>query len=59
MICASCRRTDHDDCKGGTWCDCQHGVKKTRTRARSISVDLGCYDPPDQHEHRSNGASGE
>lgn len=24
VVCADCRRQDHDACKGGTWCDCQH-----------------------------------
>jgi len=24
MICVDCRRRDHRDCPGGTWCDCQH-----------------------------------
>jgi hypothetical protein len=24
MICVDCRRRQHEDCPGGTWCDCQH-----------------------------------
>jgi hypothetical protein len=24
MICVPCRKHHHDDCPGGTWCDCQH-----------------------------------
>jgi hypothetical protein len=24
MICEACRDDRHDDCRGGTWCDCQH-----------------------------------
>jgi len=24
MICVSCRQRHHQDCPGGTWCDCQH-----------------------------------
>jgi hypothetical protein len=24
MICLSCRQQHHEDCPGGTWCDCQH-----------------------------------
>jgi hypothetical protein len=24
MICKSCQERRHDDCRGGTWCDCQH-----------------------------------
>ncbi|MEU5862617.1 MULTISPECIES: hypothetical protein [Nonomuraea] len=24
MICESCKDKRHDDCRGGSWCDCQH-----------------------------------
>ena len=24
MICVPCRNRRHEDCPGGTWCDCQH-----------------------------------
>jgi hypothetical protein len=24
MICVCCRHQHHEDCPGGTWCDCQH-----------------------------------
>ncbi|MEV4006368.1 hypothetical protein [Actinomadura sp. NPDC049753] len=24
MICQSCRERHHEDCRGGSWCDCQH-----------------------------------
>lgn len=24
MICEACRERRHRDCRGGTWCDCQH-----------------------------------
>jgi hypothetical protein len=24
MICEACRERRHGDCRGGTWCDCQH-----------------------------------
>ena len=24
MICVECRQRHHEDCPGGTWCDCQH-----------------------------------
>jgi len=24
MICVACRQRHHEDCPGGTWCDCQH-----------------------------------
>jgi hypothetical protein len=24
MICEACRERRHRECRGGTWCDCQH-----------------------------------
>ncbi|GLY81416.1 hypothetical protein [Actinoallomurus iriomotensis] len=24
MICEACRERRHEECRGGTWCDCQH-----------------------------------
>ncbi|QKW37496.1 hypothetical protein HUT06_28695 [Actinomadura sp. NAK00032] len=24
MICQSCRERRHEECRGGSWCDCQH-----------------------------------
>lgn len=24
MICVDCRRQVHNQCRGGTWCDCAH-----------------------------------
>ncbi|MCL2583824.1 MAG: hypothetical protein FWE35_15380 [Streptosporangiales bacterium] len=24
MICVSCRERRHSECRGGSWCDCQH-----------------------------------
>jgi hypothetical protein len=24
MICTACRARHHEECPGGTWCDCQH-----------------------------------
>ncbi|QXJ20527.1 hypothetical protein AGRA3207_001256 [Actinomadura graeca] len=24
MICSSCRERHHGECRGGSWCDCQH-----------------------------------
>jgi hypothetical protein len=30
MICRACRAQRHEDCKGGSWCDCQHKpIEKT------------------------------
>ncbi|MER6828647.1 hypothetical protein [Streptosporangium sp. NPDC000563] len=24
MICEDCKERRHDECRGGSWCDCQH-----------------------------------
>lgn len=24
FVCDDCQAQNHDACKGGTWCDCQH-----------------------------------
>jgi hypothetical protein len=24
MICEACREHRHEECRGGSWCDCQH-----------------------------------
>jgi hypothetical protein len=24
VICTACRERQHDECAGGSWCDCQH-----------------------------------
>ncbi|MET7462806.1 hypothetical protein [Nonomuraea sp. 3-1Str] len=24
MICESCKERRHEECRGGSWCDCQH-----------------------------------
>ncbi|MEV0405608.1 hypothetical protein [Actinoallomurus sp. NPDC050550] len=24
MICQACRERRHDECRGGSWCECQH-----------------------------------
>ncbi|WP_281424048.1 hypothetical protein [Nonomuraea rhizosphaerae] len=24
MICESCKDKCHEECRGGSWCDCQH-----------------------------------
>ena len=33
MICVECRQRDHEDCRGGTWCDCQHLPSQEATEA--------------------------
>jgi len=34
MICSSCRQQHHEECPGGTWCDCQHRQPDPRTEPR-------------------------
>ncbi|NUR90316.1 MAG: hypothetical protein HOY71_40090 [Nonomuraea sp.] len=36
MICESCKDKRHDDCRGGSWCDCQH---QTTTRPDADTQD--------------------
>ena len=24
MICPTCQENEHEGCRGGSWCDCQH-----------------------------------
>jgi hypothetical protein len=51
MICHSCRDRHHVLCKGGTWCDCQHGG------TRKTIVIGGPYEPgTGQIEAGGNGA---
>lgn len=28
FICKKCQEQDHENCKGGTWCDCNHRGSK-------------------------------
>ncbi|WP_433431098.1 hypothetical protein [Nonomuraea sp. CA-141351] len=30
MICESCKEKRHEDCRGGSWCDCQHQTDTRR-----------------------------
>ena len=51
MICSSCRTQNHEDCKGRSHqglsdCFCQHGVRKTKVRAKPKVIAVGEYDPP-------------
>ncbi|MFC3982372.1 hypothetical protein [Streptosporangium jomthongense] len=32
MICASCKERRHGECRGGSWCDCQHQPETRRDR---------------------------
>jgi len=46
MICPSCRTQNHEGCKGGSFCFCQHGVRKTKVRAKPKVIAAGEYDSP-------------
>lgn len=35
MICATCRGRQHEDCPGGTWCDCQHQASPAEQEAQA------------------------
>ncbi|MEV4468299.1 MULTISPECIES: hypothetical protein [Nonomuraea] len=39
MICDSCKDKRHGDCRGGSWCDCQHRV--TSRPDQDATEDLG------------------
>ena len=28
MVCQSCKDQKHEECRGGTWCDCLHRIPK-------------------------------
>ncbi|SEG33594.1 hypothetical protein SAMN05444920_102626 [Nonomuraea solani] len=28
VICESCKDKRHEDCRGGSWCDCQHQAQE-------------------------------
>lgn len=48
MICSSCRVQHHEDCKGDTWCDCQHRVKQKTV------VITGRFEPTVKQEPNGN-----
>lgn len=62
MICLKCKQRDHTNCRGGTWCDCQHRpVPKAPPVAESVAVDANSEknagdskrDPEDSGEEAS------
>jgi hypothetical protein len=40
MICEKCKESDHILCPQGTWCDCQHKVRriKVQVTARHLAA---------------------
>jgi hypothetical protein len=45
MICEACRERLHGECRGGTWCDCQHKPPTAETaetaERRPVETDDG------------------
>ena len=39
MVCVACRRRHHEDCPGGTWCDCQHQPSPEDQGAQEIQAE--------------------
>ncbi|MBB6396185.1 hypothetical protein BKA00_003099 [Actinomadura coerulea] len=50
MICQSCRERHHEDCRGGSWCDCQHkpgsGAPASGAERRAGPPTGGRAEPP-------------
>lgn len=38
MICEPCKDKSHAECKGGTWCDCQHRPPAQRIAPAGIET---------------------
>ncbi|MGC5015587.1 hypothetical protein ACLQ2R_32910 [Streptosporangium sp. DT93] len=52
MICENCRERRHEECRGGSWCDCQH---QERAREEDGDGDGGSGRPsPEPAEPRMN-----
>lgn len=51
MICEACRERRHGECRGGTWCDCQHKPPAGRRHGdRTEAADPGAEGPEDDGE---------
>ncbi|MCO5970512.1 hypothetical protein [Actinoallomurus soli] len=37
MICEACRERRHGECRGGTWCDCQHLPPEAETPEETLA----------------------
>ncbi|MEU6037440.1 hypothetical protein ABZ801_18735 [Actinomadura sp. NPDC047616] len=47
MICAACREHRHGECRGGSWCDCQHLAAPATPERRSRRDDAAGADRAD------------
>lgn len=41
FVCDRCNKTEHDECRGDTWCDCRHRKGRNEINPRS-----GCSSTP-------------
>ncbi|MGI5327747.1 hypothetical protein [Actinomadura nitritigenes] len=56
MICRSCRERHHGECRGGSWCDCQHkAAPATPSGSPAPSGPAGAT-PPGPSGERAQGA---
>ncbi|MEV8632497.1 hypothetical protein AB0395_12645 [Streptosporangium sp. NPDC051023] len=39
MICDRCKEHRHDECRGGSWCDCQHQPAGEAAKPRESALD--------------------
>ncbi|WP_271221244.1 hypothetical protein [Streptosporangium carneum] len=39
MICDRCKERRHDECRGGSWCDCQHQPAEKAGEHRESALD--------------------
>jgi hypothetical protein len=46
MICEACRERRHGECRGGTWCDCQHKPPAEELTGRA--AEEPAHEPADQ-----------
>ncbi|MBO2462416.1 hypothetical protein [Actinomadura violacea] len=53
MICQSCRERHHAECRGGSWCDCQHKAAPATPSGPSRPVQ---GTPPEPSGERVQGA---
>ncbi|MET9070145.1 hypothetical protein ACWDR1_27600 [Streptosporangium sandarakinum] len=38
MICDRCKESHHDECRGGSWCDCQHKTPEQAGKSKESGL---------------------
>lgn len=38
FVCDDCTAQRHEECRGGTWCDCQHKARRFRALFRPVGI---------------------